>query len=110
MQKIKAIKDFFVGNKYLKYLWNKYAFVLLIFIIWIVFLDNYSLLEHKKLNKKIKTLEDNKVFFEKEIKRDSSQINDLKNPQQAERFARQQYYFKKENEDIYIIEVDTIIK
>jgi hypothetical protein len=34
-------------NKWLPYLKNKYVWVLLFFCVWMLFLDNYSQLEHR---------------------------------------------------------------
>lgn len=77
-----------------------------------LFLDNYSYLDHRVLNKEIDELEDNKTYYQEEIKKDKGQIKKLKNPAQIEKYAREKYYMKRENEDIYIIEFegDTIEK
>lgn len=77
-----------------------------------LFLDNYSYLDHRVLNKEIDELEDNKSYYQEEIKKDKGQIKKLKNPAQIEKYAREKYYMKRENEDIYIIEFegDTIEK
>ena len=80
--------------------------VLLGFIIWMLFLDNYSYLEHRVLNKEINELEDNIEYYKTEIKKDSIRIKKLKNPDQIEKYAREKYYMKRENEDIYIIEYE----
>ena len=77
-----------------------------------IFLDNYSYFDHRVLNNQIDELEDNKKYYQEEIKKDQENIKKLKNPQQIEKYAREKYYMKKENEDIYIIEFegDTIEK
>lgn len=80
--------------------------VLLGFIIWMLFLDNYSYLEHRVLNKEINELEDNIDYYKTEIQKDSIRIKKLKNPDQIEKYAREKYYMKRENEDIYIIEYE----
>ncbi len=108
MNTFKKIKAFFKNHQILKYLWNKYVLILMIFVVWMFFLDNYSFLEHQKINKKLNDIKQNKAFFESEIKKDSTQIKHLKNPNEAERYAREVYFMKKENEDVYIIEHDTI--
>ena len=103
MKKIKAwLNRFWL----LKILVNRYALVLLFFIIWMVFLDNYSYLEHRVLNKEIDLLEENINYYKKEIKEDSIRIKKLKNEDQVEKYAREKYYMKRENEDIYIIEFE----
>ena len=89
-----------------KILLNKYVIVSAFFVTWILFLDNYSYLDHRVLNKEIDELEDNKVYYQEEIKKDKDQIKKLKNPAQIEKYAREKYYMKKDSEDIYIIEFE----
>jgi cell division protein DivIC len=103
MKKIKAWLNRFW---FLKILVNRYALVLLFFIIWMAFLDNYSYLEHRVLDKEIDLLEENINYYKKEIKEDSIRIKKLKNKDHVEKYAREKYYMKRENEDIYIIEFE----
>ncbi|WP_026708608.1 FtsB family cell division protein [Flavobacterium frigidarium] len=86
---------------------NKYIWVLLFFIVWMVFLDNYSYFDHRFLDDQIGELEDNKEYYQEEINKDEEQIKQLKNPAQIEKYAREKYYMKKENEDIYLIEFES---
>ena len=77
-----------------------------------IFLDNYSYFDHRLLDNQINELEDNKKYYQEEIRKDQENIKKLKNPQQIEKYAREKYYMKKDSEDIYIIEFegDTIEK
>jgi cell division protein DivIC len=97
-------------NNVFKYILSYYGIIFLVFVIWILFLDDYSYTEHRILNKKIKELEDNKRFYLSEIEKDSIEDKNLKNPEKKEQFAREKYYMKKTNEDIYIIEYQDSIK
>lgn len=103
---MKKIKDIFNKYPFLKFLGNRYILVLLGFIVWMLFLDNYSYLEHRVLNNEINELEENIDYFKTEIKKDSIRIKKLKNPDEVEKYAREKYYMKRENEDIYIIEYE----
>jgi len=100
------------NNSWFRFLSNKYVWVLGFFIVWMIFLDNYSWLDHRILNKQIEELEDNKKYYEDEIRKDQENIKLLKNPDQVEKYAREKYYMKKDSEDIYIIEFegDTVPK
>lgn len=89
-----------------KFLSNKYMWVLLFFSVWMLFLDNYSYFDHRILNKEIEELEDNKKYYQEEIKKDQENIKLLKNPTQIEKYAREKYFMKKDSEDIYIIEFE----
>jgi len=106
------MKNPYKDKAWFQFLSNKYIWSLLFFIIWMLFLDNYSYFDHRVLNEQIDELEDNKTYYQEEIKKDEAQIKQLKNPQQVEKYAREKYYMKKDSEDIYLIEFegDTIEK
>jgi cell division protein DivIC len=93
-------------SPFLKFLGNRYVLVIIFIAVWMIFLDNYSYFEHKVLNKEIQELEDNKQYYIQEIKKDSTSIRQLNNPDQTEKYAREKYYMKRDNEDIYIIEFE----
>ena len=93
-------------NPVLNFLSNKYVIVLIFFIIWMLFLDNYSYIEHRFLDKEINELENNKKYYEEEIKKDKKNIKNLKNPDQIEKYAREKYFMKKDSEEVYIIEFE----
>jgi len=69
-----------------------------------VYFDTNSLFIHNELNQDIKVLEDNKEFYKNEIKNDKIFIEKMEDSNEMERYAREKYYLKKENEDIFIIE------
>ena len=100
------LKKVIEKNPMLRFLSNKYILVLLSFIIWMLFLDNYSYLDHRILNTEINELEDNKEYYQSEIDRDKKSINQLRNGNQIEKYAREKYFMKKNSEDIYIIEFE----
>ena len=81
-----------------------YGSILVGFIIWMVFIDSHSLIIHRELNKEIKKLESEKKALESIINDDKNTIKRLNNIDSLERFARENYGFKKENETIFIIE------
>ena len=65
-----------------QFLSNKYVWVLLFFSGWMLFLDNYSYFDHRFLDQQIEELEDNKTYYQQEIKKDKENIKLLKNPYQ----------------------------
>lgn len=106
------MKNPYKNKAWFKFLSNKYIWSLSFFVAWMIFLDNYSYFDHRILDNQIEELEDNKTYYQEEIQKDETQIKQLKNPQQVEKYAREKYYMKKDNEDIYLIEFegDTIDK
>lgn len=95
-------------KKTFKFLTNKYFLITFGFAVWMLFFDQNSYETHKMLNDEIEKLESSGEFYSKEIEQDRKIIKDLKNPKKLEKFAREEYHMKKENEDLYLIEYDTI--
>ena len=87
---------------------NIFLLVTIIFIVWMLFFDSNSWLIHRELNKEIDALNVKKEFYESEINSDKKEIKILQTPEGVEKYAREKYNMKKENEDIYIIETDTL--
>jgi cell division protein FtsB len=69
-------------------------------------------MDQRVLNKQIDELQDNKKYYQDEIKKDKENIKLLKNKYQVEKYAREKYFMKKDSEDVYIVEFegDTIKK
>lgn len=96
-------------NKFFKIISNPFVIILLVFLVWILFIDENSyLFHHKALNPEIEKLENDKEYYQTEIKNDRKKIKQLEDPDSLDRFAREKYKMKKEGEEIYIIEYDTI--
>ena len=93
---------------WLSILKNRYVLIILFFLVWMLFFDDYAYVNHRILNKEIKTLEKNRDYYKKEIEQDEKQIQLLKNPDYIEKYAREQYFMKRENEDIFIIDVKEV--
>ncbi|MDC0380465.1 septum formation initiator family protein [Flavobacteriaceae bacterium] len=87
---------------------NIFLLVTIIFIVWMLFFDANSWLIQRELNKEIDALNVKKEFYESEISSDKKEIKILQTPEGVEKYAREKYNMKKENEDIYIIETDSI--
>lgn len=85
---------------------NRYIWVTLAFLVWILFLDNYSYMDHRILNKEIDELNKNRNYYKDEIEKDCLQIKKFQKLEEVERYAREKYYMKKPNEDVFVIEYD----
>lgn len=83
---------------------------MILFLVWMVFFDTNSYLIHRELNKEIDGLKDNTEFYQEQINLDKSFIEKMDDNEEMEKFARERYYLKKENEDIYIIEHEDSIQ
>ena len=83
---------------------NKYTVTILIFGIWLTFLDHNSLIDRFQLRSKIETLKKEKNYYQKKIEEDTRKTKELlSNRKNLEKFAREEYLMKRANEDIFII-------
>lgn len=80
-----------------------YGGILLFFAFWMLFVDSHSWKIHSELNQEIEVLETQKKSLEKIIQKDDAAIKQLQNKDSLERFAREFYNHKKENEIIFIV-------
>jgi cell division protein FtsB len=100
----------FKNKPIIKILVNRYVLILITFIVWMVFFDENSWINHREFNNEIKKLNKEKEYYNSQIKEDKELIEKLEDKQELEKFAREEYKMKKENEDIYIIKYDTLEK
>ena len=94
----------------LKYFKNIYVLLFVIFIVWMLFIDSNSYLFHRELNEDLDQLENEKEYYKTEIIKDRKSLKKLNSKDGLEKFAREEYYMKRENEDIYIIEYEDSLK
>lgn len=89
------------------FLRNKFIITLVIFVVWMMFFDQNNLITRVKNNHKIAELEQQKELYIAEIKRSERLLEELRGDDESlEKFAREQYLMKKENEDIYIVKAE----
>ncbi|WP_373060219.1 septum formation initiator family protein [Zunongwangia sp. H14] len=96
------------SKPWFRFISNRYILLSLIFAGWMFFLDSNSWFIHHELNQEINELQENKEYYQNQIAHDKTVIEQLQDSVQLEQFARQKYYMKRADEDIYIIEYDTI--
>ena len=67
------------------------------------FFDSNSYLNHKRLSNDIDQLQKDKRHYKEEITKDSIALKELSSPEGLEKYAREKYHMKKENEEIFLI-------
>ncbi len=86
---------------------NKFVFTSVLFIIWLLIFDQNNLSERRKAATEYQQLVEERAYYLKKIEEDRKRINELKtNTDNLEKFAREQYLMKKDNEDIFVIVED----
>ena len=97
-------------SKVLKPIKNIFILILIVFIVWMLFFDANSYLIHHELNSDINDLEAEKEYYQKEILKDKKALKKLSTEEGLEKFAREEYYMKRDNEEIFIIEYEDSLK
>jgi cell division protein FtsB len=83
---------------------NKYLMAVLVFLVWLLIFDNNSLIDRVRYLKILHEMEEEKEYYLERIEEDSRRLNELKTDRDnLEKFAREQYFMKKENEDVFVI-------
>ncbi len=75
----------------------------LLFVLWMLFFDSNSYLNHNRLSNDINQLQKDKQHYKEEIKKDSIALKELSSSEGLEKYAREKYHMKKENEEIFLI-------
>jgi cell division protein FtsB len=103
--KIKSIIKELFGSPVSKVFKNKMLITGVLFAIWVLFFDSNSIVELSKVVINISKQESQKLYYKESIKMIDEKLNELNsNRDSLEKFAREQYYFKEDDEDIFIIE------
>ena len=83
---------------------NKYLIIFVVFLVWIFFIDTFDVITQIKMKNEFNDLKQQQEFYKDEIEKDSTKIYNLNNnPEEQERFARERFLMKKENEDLFIV-------
>lgn len=89
---------------------NIYLLVTMFFIVWMLFFDTNSFRILWSLESKIDDLEQQKKELIRQIDEDRLMIQKLSDSIELEKFGREQYYLKKADEDIFIVEFRDSVK
>ena len=99
----------FITLKFLRnipaWLKNKYLLTGLVFAVWLLFFDDRDIITtHFKHKKELQELEKSRDYFLQQIDNTQKELKQLKSdPATLEKYAREKYWMKKDNEDLYIV-------
>jgi cell division protein DivIC len=85
---------------------NKYLLTAAGFVIWILFIDDRDFVTtHFRHKEELKKLEQSKKYYQQQIAATKAELDQLKsNPATLEKYAREKYFMKKDNEDLFILQ------
>ena len=84
---------------------NKYFITLTAFIVWMIFFDAKDILTQRERTQELRELQESKAYYTAEIAKERKILEELKsNPAAIEKFAREKYMMKRDNEDLFIVQ------
>lgn len=99
----KTIKDKIKENKALKIFRNKYLLVTLAFVAWVLFIDSNNILTWMSDLKELSAQRRQIEYYREAIRKTDEQLKELRsNRDSLEKFAREQYFFHRPDEEVFI--------
>ena len=83
---------------------NKYVIALAAFIVLMLFIDHNDIFMQLDRRRQLNDLLASKAYYEKQIEQTKKNLSELQNnPAALEKFAREKYLLKRDNEDIFVM-------
>lgn len=83
---------------------NPFFITAIVFATWMIFFDESNLLSQYRKHKELSDLLEKKKFYTDQIKETNKAYQELTtNPATQEKFAREHYWMKRDNEDVFVI-------
>jgi cell division protein FtsB len=74
------------------------------FVVWLSFFDRNDFITTWSYRQKLEQLRTEKAYYEEEIRKNEASLHDLMtNHANLEKYAREEYFMKKENEELFVI-------
>lgn len=82
---------------------NKYVFTGILFALYMLFLDDVDIFSIARYQRKLNQLERQKREVSVQLEQTKETLLELQTLDGKERFAREKKYFKRDNEDVFVI-------
>jgi len=93
-----------MNRRYLDILKNKYFIVTAAFFLWMIMFDSNNLLHLANKTLKLNELKEEKAYYLEKMKETKKARQELmKSSKTLERFAREKYFMKKDDEDLFVV-------
>ena len=90
-------------KKYLLPFKNKYILTFTVFLIYNLFLDDVDIFTIISQNRKLSKINDSKVAMQLQLNETKHTLYQMRFDSELERFAREKKYFKRDDEDVFVI-------
>jgi cell division protein FtsB len=91
-------------RRWVKVVGNKYFIATALFLAWFLFFDENSFVAHRENKQRLEELTRQKEYYIEKIASDKQKLEDLNaGKEELEKFAREQYFMSKPDEDVFIV-------
>ena len=86
---------------------NKYFLFTIVFLAWMLFFDKNDIFSQYQYHQQLVKLRQERDFYQKETAEVNRELDELTSNKAAlEKFAREKYLMKKDNEDVFVVVKD----
>jgi hypothetical protein len=104
LEKTKKNKNYLILLRHrIRMFKNKYVATLTIFLIYALFLDDYDIFNLISQKRKLNKIQTEQQIIETKLKDTRYILKQLKHTSELEKYAREEKFFKKDDEDIFIL-------
>jgi cell division protein FtsB len=91
-------------EKLLPWLKNKYVVSVISFLVWMTFFDRNDFISQYTYKQELNKLKTDKEYYLQQVEENKESIHELmSDPANLEKFAREKYHMKKDDEDVFLI-------
>nr|WP_294941527.1 septum formation initiator family protein [uncultured Mucilaginibacter sp.] len=92
-------------KRFINLIKNKFFLVTVVFVVWMIFFDKNDLFSQYQYRQQLSKLEHERDFYKVENAKVNKDLDELTSDKaKLEKFAREKYLMKKDNEDVFVIE------
>ncbi|GAA4740054.1 FtsB family cell division protein [Flavisolibacter ginsenosidimutans] len=87
------------------FIYNKYFLATSLFVLWMLFFDRNDFFTQMARKKELAEIEQSKDYFAQKISEGKKFSRDMRsNADAVEKFVREKYLMKRDNEDLFLIQ------
>ena len=83
---------------------NKFFIAFAAFTVWMLFFDERDVFTMSHHRQELRQLQKSEKYYTEQINKEKAELENLKNsPATLEKYAREKYFMKRDNEDLFLI-------
>jgi len=83
---------------------NKFFIAFAAFTVWMLFFDERDIFTMSHHRQELRELQKSEKYYTEQINKEKTELENLKNsPATLEKYAREKYFMKRDNEDLFLI-------